>query len=88
MTKPFLDEDARKVYEEICQLLRTCVDADCQTSTCRAVIIHINEKDMMSVTGLNANKMDTMSMLSYATESFAEQIKAVIEKAVTDPTVN
>lgn len=88
MTKLFLDEDSRKMYEEVCQLIRTSVDADCQTSNCRTVVIHINDKDMMSVTGLNANKMDTMSMLSYATESFAEQIKAVIEKAVTDPTVN
>jgi len=88
MTKLFLDEDSRRMYEEVCQLIRTSVDADCQTSNCRTVVIHINDKDMMSVTGLNASKMDTMSMLTYATESFAEQIKAVIEKAVTDPTVN
>jgi len=64
MTKLFLDEDARKLYEDLCQLLKTCVDADCQTSNCRAVIIHVNNKDMMSVTGLNANKMETMNMLT------------------------
>lgn len=88
MTKLFLDEESRNMYEQVCQLIRTSVDADCQTSNCRTVIIHINENDMMSVTGLNASKMDIMSMMSYATESFAAQIKAVIEKAVTDPTVN
>jgi hypothetical protein len=83
----FHSAESKEVYEQAEEWIYNAASPDATKDKSMAVVIYVIGEDLKMV-GINAGLLDALSMTGSIYESISERVKAMVEKEVTDPTIN